>query len=67
MFFAIIILVIGIILILQALGIISSFSWTFFWGILLFILGLKMLSKKKHYCIHCEWFGHKDHSHENHN
>jgi len=64
MFLGVIVLVIGIVLILKAFGWVTAGSWALFWGILLLVLGLKMVSKKRH-CIHCDWFGYQ-HDHKEH-
>jgi len=58
MFLGILLLVIGVIFILKALGLITSSSWTLFWGLIFLIAGIKLVSKKKH-CVHCDWFGYK--------
>ncbi len=62
MFLGIVVLAIGIVFILKALGFISGGIWTLFWGIVFLVAGLKMISKKNH-CMHCDWFGFK-HEHD---
>ena len=63
MIIGIIILVMGLLLILQAMGFISGNFWMLFWGILLLVLGLKMVSKKRR-CWHCEWMGYHNNNHQ---
>lgn len=64
MILGIIILVMGIVLILQALGLVMGNFWGIFWGVLFLVIGLKMMSKKKQ-CLHCDWFHcKKDHKEE---
>jgi len=60
MLFGSIILVIGIALLLQAMGILTGSIWSYFWAILFIVIGLKMVMGKGHHgkCI-CGLFGHK--------
>lgn len=64
MFFGIIILVVGVALLLQNLGLVTGTIWSIIWPALLIILGLAIISKRKH----CWWCGghhdHKDHWHK---
>lgn len=55
MFLATLFIVLGVILLLNALGILVSTNfWTLFWAIVLLVVGLKML-KKKGKCPMCGW------------
>lgn len=68
MFFAIVFIVLGLFLLLNALGIIVGNFWGFFWAIVFIGLGLKMLMKKSE-CPMCNWHGGMnghccDHNHE---
>jgi len=56
MFLGIVFLIIGIVLLLQLLGIITGNIWGFFWALLLIVAGLKMMTGKKHHCF-CNWTG----------
>ncbi|MBU2539767.1 hypothetical protein KJ786_01225 [Patescibacteria group bacterium] len=56
MLFGTIILVIGIALLLQAMGILTGSVWSFFWAILFIVIGLKMTMGRGR-CI-CDWFSH---------
>jgi membrane-bound ClpP family serine protease len=71
MLFGTIILVIGIALLLQAMGILTSGGWSFFWAFLFIIVGIKFLMGKNHSKCMCSFFGHKDgccgHDHEKEN
>ena len=56
MLFGTIILVIGIALLLQTLGILNNGVWGFFWAILFIVVGVKMtMGNKKGKCV-CDWF-----------
>jgi len=66
MFFGILVLIIGIVLILQALGFfVGVNTWGFFLGLLFLAIGINLVSKKKA-CWHCEWFGHHKEHHSHH-
>jgi len=54
MFFGIIILAIGLVLILNALGIVTGSFWTLFWGILFLAIGIRLLVGRKK-CFWCDW------------
>jgi predicted membrane protein len=55
MFLAIVFIVIGIFLLLNAMGIIVSANfWTLLWAIIFIALGLKMLARKNA-CPLCHW------------
>lgn len=63
MFFGIIILVIGVAILLNGLGVIvSSNFWAILWGIIFIAIGLKMMMKRG-FCPMCRMgtFGHKMH------
>ncbi|MCX6721506.1 MAG: DUF5668 domain-containing protein [Candidatus Staskawiczbacteria bacterium] len=62
MFLAIVFIVIGILMLLNAMGIIVGNFWSFFWAILFLALGIKMIIKKD--CPMCGW--HHDHCDHNH-
>jgi hypothetical protein len=72
MFFGVVILVIGLAILLNALGILAGNFWGIFWGILFIAIGLKIMMKKEHMCPMCgmNFFGQKMHgkccSHHNH-
>lgn len=58
--FGTIILVIGIALLLQAMGILSGSVWSFFWALLFICIGLKMvMGKGRQHGLCCGFFGHK--------
>ena len=71
MFFAILLIVLGALLLLNTMGIIVGNFWGFFWAIILLAIGLKMLVSKDH-CPVCgggAWYGKMrgrccDHEHE---
>ena len=63
MFLAIVFIILGLFLLLNAFGIIISANfWGFFWAIVFLALGIKMLMKKGK-CPMCSgmWFGEKIH------
>lgn len=64
MFFAVIFILIGIFLLLNAFGIIVGNFWGFFWAILFIVLGLRLLVKKGG-CPICSghWWKEKMHRH----
>ena len=65
MFLGVVLVVIGIVLILKALGLVTGGMWTIFWGILFLIIGAKIISKKQQHCFHCDWLGyHHKHAEE---
>ena len=76
MFFAIILIVIGVVILLNTMGWLTGNIWGFFWAAVFVIVGLKML-KKKHGCPMCgmhgkmmgghDCCGGHDHNHEEHN
>ena len=56
MVFGTIILIIGVALLLQTLGILSGNVWSFFWAILFIVVGVKMtMGRNKGKCM-CDWF-----------
>ena len=64
MFFGYFFMILGIFILLQAMGIIVGNFWGYFWGIALIALGFAMLGGKKN--CHC-WLGvcnKKDHQHK---
>lgn len=64
MFLGIVVVAVGIVFILKALGLLGASAWTLFWGILFLIVGFKLMAKKGH-CIHCDWFHYKHENHKN--
>ena len=60
MLFGSIILVIGIALLLQAMGILTGSIWSFFWALLFIVVGLKLVMNKGKGCGVCGFLGHKD-------
>jgi hypothetical protein len=54
MFFAIVFIVIGVVLLLNAFGILAGNFWGFFWALFFIVVGLKMLVKKEG-CPMCGW------------
>ncbi|MFH1789810.1 MAG: DUF5668 domain-containing protein [bacterium] len=54
MFFAIVLIVIGLFLLLNALGILSGSFWGFFWAVIFLALGFKLLIKRG-CCPMCDW------------
>ena len=54
MFFAIVFLVLGLFLLLNALGIIVGNFWGFFWAVVFLAIGFRLLSKKGK-CPMCGW------------
>ena len=53
MLFAIILIVLGLFLLLNAMGIIVGNFWGFFWAVVFLAIGLRMLTKKR-ICPMCE-------------
>jgi hypothetical protein len=68
MFLAIVFIVLGLFLLLNAMGIIVSANfWGFFWAVVFLAIGIKLLVKKDK-CLMCG-LGHNcghDHNHEGH-
>ena len=65
MFFAIILIAIGVALLLNSMGIVSGSFWGIFWAIILLAIGIRMMTKKSN-CPWCEcgiWHGH-NHDHK---
>lgn len=62
MLFGIIILVIGVIFLLQNLGLFTASIWAIFWPVLLIVIGLAVIFRRKH----CWWCGghHMHHGHD---
>ena len=46
MFFAIILIILGLFLLLNAMGIIVGNFWGFFWAIVFILIGLRMMMKR---------------------
>ena len=59
MFLAIIFIILGLLLLLNAMGIVLGNFWGFFWAIVLLALGIKMLVKRGRcpMCSGCAWTG----------
>ncbi len=53
--------VLGIFLLLKAMGIIVASFWGYFWGIALVVLGFSMINKKGDRCCLGFWNHKKDH------
>ena len=64
MFLAIVFIVMGLLMLLNAMGVIAGNFWGFFWAIVFIALGFKMMAKKGK-CPMCEgmWFNKKMHGH----
>lgn len=65
MFFAIILIAIGVAILLSSLGIISGDFWGIFWAIIIIAAGIRLLMKKGK-CTWCDlgvWHGH-NHDHK---
>ncbi|MFA6252921.1 MAG: DUF5668 domain-containing protein [Patescibacteria group bacterium] len=56
--------VLGIFLLLKAMGIIMASFWGYFWGIALVVLGFSMINKKSDRCCWGFWNHKKDHQHK---
>jgi len=56
MFFAIVFILLGLFLLLNAMGIIVGNFWGFFWAVVFLAVGIKMLVKKDK-CVMCGWGG----------
>jgi hypothetical protein len=69
MFLAIIFLVLGFFLLLNAFGIVTGHFWILFWAVVLLAIGIRLLTKKRG-CPMCEgmyWSGKlHDHVHGHH-
>ncbi|MCX6719747.1 MAG: DUF5668 domain-containing protein [Candidatus Staskawiczbacteria bacterium] len=67
MFFAIVLIAIGLAILLNTLGLLNGSFWGFFWALFFIIVGIKMMMKKED-CPMCGWHGLKghccDHNHE---
>jgi len=58
MFLAILFIILGVSLLLNAMGVIGSNFWGFFWAIVLIVAGVKMMMKKGN-CPMCGWWSGK--------
>ncbi len=56
MVFGTILLVIGVVFLLQNLGVVSGEIWDIVWPILIIALGLSFFFKKSHHGGCCNWF-----------
>ncbi len=67
MMFGYFLIILGIFILLKAMGIIVASFWGYFWGIALVVLGFSMINKKGDRCC-WGWCSHKkDHQHKDQN
>lgn len=64
MIFGLIVLIIGILLLLQTLGLITYDVWSIFWPMIVILIGLKIMAKKGKHHWGCCGGDHEHHEHK---